>query len=104
MSSYKEYAEVPAYEPAVYKDGLPIVTDGDALIWAGKVAPPPVGDKVQVRMNSLGTGDVVGYFSLEGYLGLRVQLDSPPEWYIKQNKGNVVGHIFGPEFAPLEVK
>ena len=99
---YQEYQEVPPYEPAVYKDGMPIVADDGKLIWAGKVPPPPIGEKVRVSMNSLGNGDVVGYFSLEGYLGLRVKLDNPPEWYVKQNKGNVVGQIFGPEFKPLE--
>ena len=102
--SYQEYQEVPAYEPAVYKDGMPVVVDGGALIWANTLAPPPVGEKVRVSMNGLGTGDVVGYFSLEGYLGLRVKLDSPPEWYVKQNGSNKVGHIFGPEFKPLEAK
>ena len=102
MSDYKEYQEVPAYEPAVYKDGFPVVVDGGALIWAAKVPPPPVGEKVRVSMNGLGEAEVVGYFSMGGYLGLRVKLDNPPEWYIKQNKGNVVGSIFGPEFKPLE--
>lgn len=102
MSSYKEYSEVPAYEQAVYKDGMPVAPPEGGLIWAGKVAPPAIGEKINVNMNSLGNGDVVGYFSQEGYLGLRVKLDSPPEWYVKQNKGNVVGHIFGPEFKPLE--
>jgi len=53
-------------------------------------------------MNALGSADVVGYFSKGDYLGLLVEFDSPPDWYIKQNKGNVVGHIFGPEFKPLE--
>jgi hypothetical protein len=100
--SYQEYQEVPAYEQAVYKDGMPVKSE--ALIWAGPVAPPPVGEKIKVSMNGLGNGDVVGYFSQEGYLGLRVQLDNPPGWYVKQNKGNPVGHIFGPEFKPLEEK
>lgn len=103
MSNYKEYAEVPAYEQAVYKDdGLPVRPKEGALIWAGKVAPPPVGEKIKVNMNGLGNADVVGYFSQEGYLGLRVKFDNPPEWYVKQNKGNPVGHVFGPEFKPLE--
>lgn len=102
MSGLKEYAEVPEYVPAVYKDGMPIVADDGALIWAGKVPPPPVGEIIRVSMNSLGNGEVVGYFSLEGYLGLLVKLSNPPEWYVKQNNGNVIGHIFGPEFAPLE--
>jgi hypothetical protein len=99
MSSYKEYSEVPAYEQAVYKDGLPVKSD--ALIWAGKVPPPPVGEKINVSMNGLGEAAVVGYFSQDGFLGLRTKLDNPPAWYLKQNGGNAVGHVFGPEFKPL---
>ena len=102
--SYKEYTEVPAYELAVYENGLPSNKPPEGvLIWAGKNgAPPPVGETVNVTMNALGSADVVGYFSKGDYLGLLVEFDSPPDWYIKQNKGNVVGHIFGPEFKPLE--
>jgi len=55
-------------------------------------------------MNSLGEGVVLGYFSEDEYLGLLVKLSNPPEWHRKQNKGNPVGHIFGPEFKPLEAK
>jgi hypothetical protein len=99
---YKEYSEIPVWEQAVYENGLPVNTKA-VLIWAGKngVVPPPVGEKITVTMNGLGNGDVVGYFSQEGYLGLRVKLDNPPDWYVKQNKGNEVGHVFGPEFKPL---
>jgi len=99
VSSYKEYEELPAYEQGVYKDGLPVKSPVDGLIWAGKdgFQPPPVGSVVKVSMNGLGNAEVVGYFSQEGYLVLRVKLANPPEWYVKQNKGNVVGHVFGPE-------
>jgi hypothetical protein len=102
VSDYKEYSEVPVYEQAVWENGA-VVNTKAVLIWGGKngVLPPPVGEKITVTMNGLGNGDVVGYFSQDGYLGLRVQFDSPPEWYVKQNKGNPVGHIFGPEFKPL---
>ena len=102
--SYQEYQEIPAYEQAVYEDGFPVKSE--ALIWAGKngFAPPPIGSKVKVTINGLGNAEVVGYFSEEGYLGLRTKLDNPPAWYLKQNGGNVVGNVFGPEVKPLEVK
>jgi hypothetical protein len=103
--SYQEYQEVPAFEQAVYKDGMPSNKPPEGvLIWAGKVAPPPVGEKIMLTINSLGEAAVVGYFGQDGYLGLRTKLDNPPAWYLKQNGGNKVGHVFGPEFKPLEAK
>jgi hypothetical protein len=105
MSSYKEYAELPAYEQAVYKDGFPVAPPEGGLIWAGKdgFQPPPVGSKVMVRMNGLGAAEVKGYFSQEGYLGLLVVMDNAPEWYVKQNgDAKKVGHVFGPEVKALE--
>ena len=106
MSDYKEYAEVPAYEQAVYKDGMVSNDRQGVLIWAGKYAakPPAVGEKVNVIINNCGPAVVIGYFSQDGFLGLRVQHDNPPAWYLKQNGGNVPGHVFGPEFKPLEAK
>jgi hypothetical protein len=95
--SYQEFDAVPAYEQAVYKDGMVSNDKTGAAIWAGKAPPPAIGSKVTVIINNLGPAVVVGYFVEAGFLGLRVQHDSPPDWYIKQNKGNVVGHVFGPE-------
>lgn len=102
--SYQEYQEVPIYVQAIYKDGMVANAKDGALVWAGKVPPPPVGEKVHLTINSLGEAAVVGYFSQDGFLGLRTKLDNPPDWYLKQNKGNVVGCVFGPEFKPLEAK
>jgi hypothetical protein len=104
MSDYKQYSEVPAYEQAIWKDKMVANARDGVLIWGGKngVLPPPVGEKINVDMNRLGNAVVVGYFSQHGFLGLRTKLDNPPDWYLKQNGGNVIGHIYGPEFKPLE--
>jgi hypothetical protein len=102
--SYQEYQQVPAYEQAVYENGMVANAKEGALIWAGKVAPPPVGEKIVVTINSLGEAEVVGYFSQDGFLGLRTKLDNPPAWYLKQNGGNVPGHVFGPEIKAKEAK
>jgi len=101
--SYQEYQEVPAYVQAVWGEDKLVANKGDALVWANKdgQAPPKVGEKIRVHMNNLGNAEVVGYFSQEGFLGLRVKFSDPPEWYVKQNKGNPVGHIFGPEWKPI---
>jgi len=102
VSSYKEYAEVPAYEQAVYENGMPVNQPAEGvLVWASKEPPPAIGSVVRVSMNNLGNGEVLGYFSEEKYLGLLVKLSDPPEWHRKQNNGNPVGHIFGPEWKPL---
>jgi len=69
----------------------------EKLIWSGKKAPPAIGEKVHVNVNDLGDGVVQSYFAQGGYLGVIVQLDAPPEWYVKQNKGNYPAHVFGAE-------
>jgi len=87
MSDYTEHDSVPAYGQG----------EGDAVRWSGKAPPPAIGEKVTVSMNGLGEATVVGYFTKEGWLGLLTKLDNPPDWYVKQNGGNKVGHIFGAE-------
>jgi len=104
LSLYKEYAELPAFEQAVYENGFVSNVEEGKLVWANKdgFQPPPVGSKVMVRINSLGEAEVKGYFSQEGFLGLLVVLDNAPEWYVKQNgDAKKVGHVFGPEVRAL---
>jgi hypothetical protein len=98
--SYTEYLELPAFVQATFTKGMPDPAPGQ-LRWAGAEAPPAIGEKIKITMNGLGTATVVGYFSQDGFLGLRTQLETPPAWYLKQNGGNVIGCIFGPEFAAL---
>jgi hypothetical protein len=103
--SYQEYQEIPAYEQALWGENGNIVNaEKGKLIWGGKdgFVPPPVGEKIIVRINSLGEAEVKGYFSQDGFLGLLVVLDNAPEWYVKQNgDAKKVGHVFGPEVKPL---
>ena len=71
--------------------------DVPAVRWSAPFPPPAVGGRVKVRMNGLGLATVTGYFVQDGWLGVVVKLDAPPEWYGKQNGGNVPGHSFGAE-------
>jgi hypothetical protein len=60
--------------------------EGDGVMWSGAVEPPAVGDRVLVTVNGLGPGAVTGYFIEHGWLGVYVRLDSPPDWWVKQNE------------------
>jgi hypothetical protein len=54
-------------------------------------------------MNSLGLAIVVRYAVQDGYLGVLVKLESPPDWHVKQNfgrKGDSL--VFGPEIGPID--
>ena len=74
-----------------------IMNRDDPYKWGGKHPPPNVGAVVKIAVNGIGYGTVLGYFEEEGFLGVLVQPDAPPEWYRKQNGGNVPCHVFGPE-------
>tara|TARA_R110002020_G_scaffold208685_2_gene414493 strand:+ start:1429 stop:1665 length:237 start_codon:yes stop_codon:yes gene_type:complete len=68
------------------------------LKWTGEGSIPAVGETVEVKMNGLGSGKVSGYFAESGFIGLVVDLDSPPEWYLKQNNNEFFPtHVFGTE-------
>jgi|TARA_R110000787_G_scaffold56284_8_gene129463 hypothetical protein len=69
------------------------------LKWSGEGAVPAIGDSVYVKINNIGQGVVTSYFTEGGYLGVMVQPDSPPEWYVKQNGADSPAHIFGIELG-----
>jgi hypothetical protein len=92
---------VPAYVTAVWEDGN-LVTSRDVVKWGGKEPPPPIGTKIQTIINRCGPALVTGYWVEENWLGLMVQLLEPPEWFLKQNKGNPEAVIFGPEYKAFE--
>lgn len=78
--------------------GQPIYRLGaEAGAWSGSGEPPAIGDEVEVIMNSLGAGRVTSYRIFEGYLGVHVLFDNPPQWYIEQNGRNHAGLVFGAE-------
>ena len=68
--------------------------------WSGRRPVPVAGDRVMAYINGLGAGTVAGHFVVEGYLGVIVNLDSPPDWYVRQNGGNNPAHLFGIEIEP----
>lgn len=72
-------------------------TPPEHIRWCSTLALPAVGDRITVTFNKLGDGEVIGYFTEGGYLGLLVQLDQKPDWLLEQNPTGPV-HIFGPEF------
>lgn len=100
---------LPVYElMKVGSDGMPLPAEHDVPRWSGKrvPAPPKIGERIKVSMNSLGPAIVLGYFTEAGFLGLRVKLESPPAWWTKQNAkaitaGEVESHVFGAEISPL---
>jgi hypothetical protein len=65
--------------------------------WSGNGSPPWLGDTVNVTVNSLGKGIVKGFFVQHGFLGVGVEIESPPEWYTKQSNGNPIARVFGLE-------
>lgn len=65
---------------------LPARWRGRTLTWSGERIPA-VGERVLCVPNGLGYGTVEGYFQSNGWLGVVVKLESPPEWHVKQNKG-----------------
>ncbi len=102
MSNYQELNEVPAYTDAVWEDGKLMNRDA-GLLWGGKdKVPPLIGAKIICTINNCGPAVVTGYFTLDGWLGVRCKLTNPPEWHVKQNSGNPNGHVFGPEYKMEE--
>jgi hypothetical protein len=100
MKKYQEHSSLPRW--------WPYITFGQAgygvgFAWSNAKAPPKIGAHVRARVNRLGEGVVTGYFTEEGFLGVLVKLDSPPEWLIKQNgpKAFEPVHLFGTELEIL---
>lgn len=75
--------------------------------WSGVCQPPEIGQRVLVTLNGLGHGKVVGYFTAHGWLGVKVQLEDPPDWWLKQTFRRALAHgtagvparVFGAEIT-----
>lgn len=68
--------------------------------WSGKSFVPLLGQNVTIHMNSIGAGKVRGYFHLEGWLGVLVQVAKLPEWYCKGQDPKPHPHVYGRELEP----
>jgi hypothetical protein len=91
---------LPAWKP---HDATP-VTPGELPRWSGRgelATPPPVGARVNVRINGFGWGEVLAYFTEHGFLGLKVRPDQRPSWHLKQAPGRAYCLVFGSECEPL---
>lgn len=102
-ANYRKFKVLPSFTRAVWSDGK-LANESDPMKWSGKNEPPAIGAKVKAFVNGLGTGTVLSYFVEYEWLGVLVQLDAPPEWYIKQNGANKPGHLFGIDLEPRNVK
>lgn len=73
----------------------------DTALWTNRADPPAWGSEVTVRLNKLGAGKVTGYYVVEGYLGVMVQLNDAtrPDWHRRQNPENTPSVVFGAELA-----
>ncbi len=77
----------------------------EGLKWSGARAIPAIGESVVIAINNLGPGRVESYFiepePLNGYLGVKVVLDAPPAWHVKQNPGRNFALVFGAELKAV---
>ncbi|WP_144267378.1 hypothetical protein [Comamonas thiooxydans] len=88
--------ELPKYRVAEPGKAYPF----DDPLWTGKNVPPPIGQAVIVRFNSLGPGIVTSYMVHEGYLGVMVQLTGKrPDWHVRNNPANDPALLFGLELG-----
>lgn len=87
---------------------FPVYLDASGLEmkWSGKSALPAIGERVYMKINSIGWGVVKGYAESHGYLGLLVNPENPPDWWKKQRRNNAKEHALavklGPEKAAIE--
>lgn len=116
----EEVASAPRtrYDLAELPDGWHRAKDdaGEPLLdwgpfWSGREEPPSVGARLSLAVNNFGWAIVTGYFVEHGFLGVKVVLDDPPEWLVKQcerEKRDPAPMLFGnevecrPSVAPLE--
>ena len=79
-------------------------TEFEKLNWISNKPFPQVGDKINVKVNSIGESVVLKYFVEYGFIGLLVQPIDPPAWYVKQNGADEPCHVFPAEVEELQVR
>ncbi len=79
-------------------------TEFEKLAWGSNKSIPAVGSEVNVKINGIGRSTVLKYFVEYGFIGLLVQPQNPPTWYIKQNGADEPCHVFPAECLELEVR
>lgn len=75
----------------------------DSLSYGGSDNPiPAVGQVITAKVNGLGKATVLKYFVEHGFIGLIVQPQDPPAWYVKQNGADDPCHVFPSEYDVSE--
>ena len=69
------------------------------VCWSNDAPIPEVGEKVNVTMNSIGTGTLLAYALIHDFIALIVDVDEPPEWLEKNYRDydNDLSIIYGAE-------
>jgi hypothetical protein len=99
--AYGWQASLPAWGRHDAADGE---KPAEIAAWSGAEGfdPPAIGDRVIARDKAWGEGTVTGYFLEEGWLGLIVRYDAPPERWLKKNGDQSCPvHQFGAEVRPV---
>ncbi len=98
VGAWRTFRRLPAWHP--YRDASSPAGTPESLAWSGDGPPPEVGRVIEVRCMGT-TAEVRGYFS-EGsgcFLGLRLRLVDPPDWFMKQNGRRALCHLYGAEVS-----
>lgn len=66
-------------------------------IWSNEKAPPAIGARVRVCVNRIGMATVKGYFIIDGFLGVKLEIDEWPDGLKGQNGADLTCHAFGAE-------
>jgi len=101
--TYQKLDTLPAYEQLKLDDkGKPLPSPTGAIRWGGKVPPPAIGTAIFVIVNGRFPAKVTGYFTEEGFLGLRCTFTEDIEVFGRKIKAGTEDHTFGPEFVLAE--
>ena len=84
---------------SAYMKGFDEFPDGK---WSGNFIPE-IGETILAVVNGIGRCQVLGYYLEDGWNGVIVLPESPPEWFICQNGENSVCGLFGAEIGKLEL-
>ena len=97
--AYTEMKTCPDYETAIWANGELLNKRLGTPLWSNKAAPPAIGTTVQAITNRIGPCKVVGYATMDGWLGVMVEVLDPPAWWLKQNGTDTSGVLFGAEIS-----
>lgn len=92
-----EITQVPPRQATVEPWRLPALPE---VKWSGKSFVPLLGQNVTIHMNSIGAGKVQGYFHLDGWLGVLVDVPNLPDWYCRGQNPKPLPHVYGRELEP----